>query len=607
MRLPRLIPLPQKALTLTRFYGLENAPAPRPGAFAAEENLTAADAPLLSVRPARSFYDLPGENGPFVPDGAVTDFASVGETAVICTENAVYLNGEKLDIPDLKQGETRRRAVPFGADFFLAPDAVLVKTAGDAPEICPLTFERALPETAVRPVYADFTLFQPERFWLDKNAPIDPAEWPDWVDDSAGRLVHYHFTDGAWVSRGEFYMALLGTGIGQGLVPGDRIETDVYDRQTYRRKGYFTVVKREDDRLLVTGGFIHGVSLPSGATLKKVIPEADLLITHGNRLWGCRRGKNEAGQDVNEIFASALGDPTRWYDFEQISTDSYRVSLGAPGPFTGAAALGQDLLFFKEDAIVRVGGYTPADFSVTVTPAAGIPVGRERCLAVIDELVWYVGDGGVRVYDGALARSLPGAPDLTGVTPRFAAAEDGRFLLFAAEGGKNRIFVCDPVSGDWHAEDDPFPVAGCARLGGTVVCLAPASDGTSFFARRGHAPASLSGWGRTPLPRRTEENVAWFAETGPLTAPDPNCVFRRLTLRVSLPGDAVLTLEAKAGAFGKWRRLGAVRAKREGTLAFRSRTEPADALFLRLSGVGDCRVHALTLIAEAAGEVTDRG
>ena len=38
-----------------------------------------------------------------------------------------------------------------------------------------------------------------------------------------------------------------------------------------------------------------------------------------------------------------------------------------------------------------------------------------------------------------------------------------------------------------------------------------------------------------------------------------------------------------------------------------SRTEPADALFLRLSGEGDCRVHALTLIAEAAGEVTDRG
>ena len=188
-----------------------------------------------------------------------------------------------------------------------------------------------------------------------------------------------------------------------------------------------------------------------------------------------------------------------------------------------------------------------------------------------------------------------------------AIGEDGRFLLFAAEGGKNRIFVCDPVSGDWHAEDDPFPVAGCARLGGTVVCLAPASDGTSFFARRKHAPASLSGWGRTPLPRREEAPCRWFAETGPLTAPDPNCVFRRLTLRVSLPGDAVLTLEAKAGAFGKWRRLGAVRAKREGTLSFRSRTEPADALFLRLSGVGDCRVHALTLIAEAAGEVTDRG
>ena len=367
MRLPYLTPLPQNALTLTRFYGLET-PAPRPGAFAAEENLTDACAPLLAVRPARSFYDLPGENGPFVPDGAVTDFTSVGESAVICTENAVYWRGERLAVPDLRQGEPRRRAIPFGADFFLFPDAVLVKTAGETPEICPLTFTRALPSVSVRPVYADFSLFSPASFWLDKTAPIDPAEWPDWVDDSAGRLVHYHFTDGAWVSRGEFFMALLGQGVGQGLSPGDRIELDVYDMQVYRKKGYYTVVKREDDRLLVTGGFIHGTSLPNGASLKKVIPEADLLIAHGNRLWGCRRGKNEAGQDVNEIFASALGDPTRWYDFEGISTDSYRVSLGAPGPFTGAAALGQDLLFFKEDAIVSWSG-TSATAASTCTTA----------------------------------------------------------------------------------------------------------------------------------------------------------------------------------------------------------------------------------------------
>jgi hypothetical protein len=64
-------------------------------------------------------------------------------------------------------------------------------------------------------------------------------------------------------------------------------------------------------------------------TIQRKIPDMDFFCEVDNRLWGCKG---------NEIFASALGNPFRWNNYEGLATDSYAVSVGSVGSFTGAAA-----------------------------------------------------------------------------------------------------------------------------------------------------------------------------------------------------------------------------------------------------------------------------
>ncbi len=610
MRLPSLRRPPQKTARYTRFYGLEAKPGARAGAFPEELNLCADDYPLLSVRKRRARYLAPGETCSFTFDSPVTHVCSTGDSLVVCTENGVWYRGARLTPSAFKSGVADRRATPLGADFLVTPDNVFVKTGGDAPELVSLAFERTFDAVEVTPVYEDCTPFAVRTFWLDASAPIDPDEWPDWVDPSSGRLLHYHFTDGKWELQGEFYMMLEAETIGQGLSPGDRILLDVYSYDAPRVKEEFTVVKREDDRILVTGNFILGGELGENTHLKRLSPVCDLTIAHGNRLWGCRWGVNAAGQRVNEIFASALGDPTRWYDFEGISTDAWTVSVGAPGPFTGVAELGQELVFFKEDCILRVSGYTPGDFCLTVTPAPGVRPGAERSVAATADKVVYLSSGGVSVFDGASVRLWPRDYETADLKNVFASFVGGNYVLAAERGNEKRLYLYDPVPGLWHTQDNDVNAVSFVRLFSQdyYFCRGDGYAYTLVSPRSDASPVSVCPWGTSlSLTAMPEGNVSWFAVLGPLTPPDPAFTLTRLALRLKLSQGARLSVEAKAGSTGKWRPLGTLRRTFSGTFALRAPAPKSDALMLRLSGEGECTVHALELTAQSGGEVRDLG
>ncbi len=84
--------------------------------------------------------------------------------------------------------------------------------------------------------------------------------------------------------------------------------------------------------------------------LERRVPDLDFVTEQGNRVWGCSRKENS-------IYACALGDPTNWYSYRGIASDSYAVSVGSDGAFTGAASCLGYLLFFKENCIHKLYGY----------------------------------------------------------------------------------------------------------------------------------------------------------------------------------------------------------------------------------------------------------
>ena len=75
-------------------------------------------------------------------------------------------------------------------------------------------------------------------------------------------------------------------------------------------------------------------------TMERRVPDFDFVTEQGNRVWGCSRKENT-------IYACALGDPTNWYSYRGIASDSYAVSVGSDGAFTGAASCMGYVLFFR--------------------------------------------------------------------------------------------------------------------------------------------------------------------------------------------------------------------------------------------------------------------
>lgn len=97
--------------------------------------------------------------------------------------------------------------------------------------------------------------------------------------------------------------------------------------------------------------------------LERRVPDMDYLTECDNRVWGCSNKENV-------IYACKLGDPTNWFSYRGIAADSYAVTVGSDGAFTGAATCMGYALFFKENTLHKLYGSKPR-ISSSAACAAG--------------------------------------------------------------------------------------------------------------------------------------------------------------------------------------------------------------------------------------------
>lgn len=116
--------------------------------------------------------------------------------------------------------------------------------------------------------------------------------------------------------------------------------------------------------------------------LERKVPDLTCICECDNRIWGAE-GKT--------IYASALGDPTNFYVYDGVSTDSYAVAVGTEGEFTGCIAYSSTVLFWKENCLHKVLGSYPAQYEIYTYTVPGIQKGSEKLLAVINETLFYKG------------------------------------------------------------------------------------------------------------------------------------------------------------------------------------------------------------------------
>ena len=295
--------------------------------------------------------------------------------------------------------------------------------------------------------------------------PASPANGDYYYDAENHGLYRWSDAQETWVWMTEQYILLTFSGAGDietlaGLRAGDAVDaviswTENNTTQSINRSYNVRYVETDVSSAKVILVGLLDAQQSVTVTLERRLPEMDYICEHENRIYGCRFGSNDRGEFVNEIYASAPGDPLNWFVFEGTAADSYMASVGAPGTWTGCCEVGEYVMFFKADKVYVLSGGTPASYRLTPLDDFGVQPGSSGSLCVIDNYAYYKSEHGVmRIgpysYPVCISRALG--------YDRWAdavAGTDGRKYYIAMTGDDGRsLYVYDTETGIWTREND---------------------------------------------------------------------------------------------------------------------------------------------------------
>lgn len=339
------------------------------------------------------------------------------------------------------------------------------------------------------------------------------------------------------------------------------------------------VIRSVTDTVLTfyNNSFTAGQST-SEVTIEREVPDLKLICASNNRVWGC---------DDTTIWASALGDPYTWYNYDGLSTDSYAVAVGSDGAFTGCCAYGSNVLFWKEDVLHKVLGLQPSEYQIYTYTVQGPKQGCQKSLQIINEVLYYLGVEGVYAYSG-------GTPYLISENfgiRRFQSASagtDGRRYYISMQDAETEewgMWTYDTVQAIWLHEDETHAF-DFTTLNGDMLFL----SGKNVY--------------KTDQPDSAEkEPIEWSATFYPMDETIHNRKgYSKLYLRMELDPGAWVKLEIKED-FSPWMQRGVVHGERRRMETVTMIPGRCDAFQIRLSGRGRCVVKSLVREFDAGSEV----
>lgn len=305
--------------------------------------------------------------------------------------------------------------------------------------------------------------------------------------------------------------------------------------------------------------------------IAREMPELEFVCENENRLWGCRG---------NEIYACKLGDIFNWNVFDGLSTDSYAVTVGSAGDFTGACSYLGYPCFFKEEHIYKVYGDRPANFQVMGSASLGTAKGAGRSFAIAGEVLYYLSRIGIVAYSGGVPQSIA-SPFGTQRFKNAVGGSDGQKYYVSMEGENGwELFVYDTQRGLWHREDESH-VLDWGWNGGLYRLDA---DGKMWFTG-----------GEPPEGAQAEGDIESFAEFADFTEGSPNVKGTgKLLLRLELEEGARLTVAMQFDSDGVWREVKTLYAQRKRSVYLPIIPRRSDHFRIRLSGRGAWRLHSMT-------------
>jgi hypothetical protein len=435
----------------------------------------------------------------------------------------------------------------------------------------------------------------------DVNWGSEPTEEDGkvWIDNTTGKptVKKYSKAQNMWVSVPTTYVKMKAIGIGHNLQQYDGVEiTGITAQPWYDLNGFHTIWGCNENEIIINGipntnsEQEASEALRDQITISRKMPIMDFVIESNNRLWGCRYGLNNKGDMVNEIYASKLGDFKNWNSFMNLSTDSYAVSCGTDGPFTGAITHLGYPLFFKENCVHKVYGDYPANFRIQNTTCRGVQKGSDKSLAIVNENVFYKSRNGVCGYDGSLPVEVSSALGEVYYSDAVACAHGNKYYIdMKATDGTYHLFVFDTAKGLWHKEDNIHVDSFCS-FGGELYAVEHGENRIVTMLGSG---------------TNIGEQVSWMVESGivGMSMPDMKYI-SRLLIRMALEIGAKVEISIQYDSMGDWERVCNMTATSLRSFAVPIRPRRCDHFRIRIEGSGHGKIYSITKTIEQGSDVS---
>lgn len=347
--------------------------------------------------------------------------------------------------------------------------------------------------------------------------------------------------------------------------PGDGVELAGFENEANNRSLIIKTVKAK--KITVDSGAFENETRSGTVTMERKIPEMDFVCESGNRLWGVSNADKT-------IYSSSLGDPTNFYVFQGISTDSYALPVASAGDFTGCCKLSSSVLFWKEQTLHKVLGSYPAEYVMYTYDMEGVRAGCEKSLTIINDALFYVGLHGVFTYAGGTPADISAVFGEHLLTEAVGGTDGEKYYLSCLDDGEEVLYVFSPNNGVWLREDS-FRATDITRDGEDVYLLR--KDGSVWLADS-----------RAPDPQ-----VDWSLEYKPyFETIEGRKRVSRLLVRLEMPLGAWLRVEVSTDD-EPWKEAGLIKGPRADTVPLQIQPRRGDQYKVRLRGHGPCVIKGV--------------
>lgn len=500
------------------------------------------------------------------------------------TDRLCFVDGVKFYYNGFYYGDvedSEKTLVPMGAKIAIFPDKKLFDTTTfsftdmEQKNVSSGTVSVTLAKGDGTP-YGEYT--------EGGTAPENPENGQLWLDTSGDAPVMKTWSEaqGLWVAEATTYVLVSATGLGQGLKALDGVTVSGLEESGLN--GDWILTDAGPDYILFTGILQKALTQTGEVRVERICPEMDFVVEKDNRLWGCSSADHE-------IYCCKLGDPTNWRAYQGVATDSYAVTVGTPGPFTGAAVSGSAVIFFKENCLHRVYGTQPSNFTVYVDNLRGVQQGCHKSAVRVNEYLYYKSVFDVCVYADSEVAGISAALGTESYKNAVAGVCGNRlYLSMEDQEGAWQLLVYDTAAGVWTREDGTHALgfASCLtetfmlRADGELYALLPGEYNKDFF---------MVGSDYTVYAQEeTDEEVSWELRTGEILRelPDHKYIGKiQLYLELDPGARAEVALRRDGGAWEKVQELSGG-DQRRCTLPIYPRR--CDRMEIRLTGVGHVRL-----------------